>query len=160
MSDPLVTYLHDHLAGSVVAVKLLEELGNEHGTEPLGRFAAELLADIEADRAVLLGITERLGSQSSLVKDAAAWIQEKVSRLKLRRDEGHGLGTFEALEFLSLGILGKRALWRALAVIAPEDSRLGGVDFNHLVERAEAQHEKAEHRRLEVARTALRPVLK
>lgn len=160
MSEPLVTYLHDHLAGSVVAVRLLEELRNEHGGEPLGRFAAELLGDIEADRAVLLGLAERVGTHSSPVKDAAAWVQEKLSRFKLRRDEGHGLGTFEALEFLALGILGKRALWRALDAIAPEDSRLGGVDFSYLVERAEAQHERAEHQRLEVARMALRPVAK
>ena len=50
MGDPLATYLHDHLAGSVHAVSLLEFIRDQHEREPLGRFASGLLAEIEADR--------------------------------------------------------------------------------------------------------------
>jgi hypothetical protein len=66
------------------------------------------------------------------------------------------LGTFEALEALRLGILGKRALWQALAVVAEGDGRLRGMDFHHLAARAQAQHTQVEERRLEAAPTALR----
>ena len=90
------------------------------------------------------------------LKAASAGIAEKVSRLKLRRGGSDGLGTFETLEFLALGVLGKLALWEALALIALNDSRLSGVDFVHLVQRAKAQHARVEERRLEAAQIALR----
>ena len=54
---------------------------------------------------------------------------EKVSRLKLKHGSADGLGTFEALEFLVIGIHGKWALWRAMAELASFDSRLEGIDF-------------------------------
>jgi hypothetical protein len=156
MSAPLATYLHDHLAGAVVAINLLEALRDRHAGEPLGQFAAELLTEVEADREVLQVLAERVGARSSALKEATAWLGEKVSRLKLRRRAAGGLGTFEALEALALGILGKLALWRAMALVAAADVRLHGVDFDHLAARAQAQHAQVEERRLEAARTALR----
>ena len=121
MGDPLATYLHDHLAGSVHAVSLLEFIRDQHEREPLGRFASGLLAEIEADRHVLQELADRAGAGSSDLKEFAAWLSEKVTRLKLRHG-GDGLGTFEALEFLELGIHGKWALWRALATVAATDT--------------------------------------
>jgi hypothetical protein len=156
MSDPLATYVHDHLAGAVVGINLLEALRDQQAGEPLGQFAAELLVELEADRAVLQGLSERVGAGSSALKEASAWLGQKVSRLKLRRRAAGGLGTFEALEALALGILGKLALWRALAVSAAADARLRGVDFDHLAARAQAQHARVEERRLEAARMVLR----
>src|SRR5205085_1176739 len=84
-----------------------------------------------------------------------AWVADKFGRLKMRRDQGDGLGTFEALEFLELGIHGKWALWRALAAVSDEDDRLKGVDYAHLTSRAEAQRNTVEERRLDIARAAL-----
>jgi hypothetical protein len=75
------------------------------------------------------------------------WLQRLFRReLKLRRG---AFGTFEAL-----GILGKLALWRALAAIAESDARLPGVDFEHLMARAERQHARAEELRLQAVRGA------
>lgn len=91
-----------------------------------------------------------------MLKTASAWIAEKVTRLKLSRESAGGLGTFQALEFLALGIQGKLALWRALAVASPSDGRLNQMDFDHLGRRAESQHSRMEARRLEAARIALR----
>jgi len=157
MSDPLATYLHDHMAGSNFAVDLVESLRDQYSGEPLGGFAAGLLVDIEADKEVLQGIINRVGKGSADLKEAAAWLGEKVSKLKLSRGAAGGFGTFEALETLSLGILGKRALWRALLAIADADGRIGDVDPERLIARAEAQHAQVEEMRLQVARTALRP---
>jgi hypothetical protein len=156
MSDPLATYLHDHLAGSVHAIDLLKALRDQHKGEPLGQFATGLLAEIEADQEVLRAIAERVGAGSGGIKELTALIAEKVTRLKLRRGAGNGLGTFEALEFLELGIHGKWALWRALAVVAVTDPRLQGTNFEQLAARAETQEASVEERRLQAARTALR----
>jgi hypothetical protein len=84
-------------------------------------------------------------------------MSEKVSRIKLGGQSGGDLTTFEALEFLMLGIHGKWALWRALAVVAATDSRLQGTDFPHLIARAGTQEVQVEQRRMEAAKTAFPP---
>jgi hypothetical protein len=156
MSDPLATYLHDHLAGAQHAIELVDFLRTRHEGHPLGDFAGTLLAEIEADRATLQTLADSIGAGSSKIKDLAGWVSEKVSRIKLH-DDPDGLGTFEALEFLALGIRGKRLLWIALSAIAPADHRLQGTDFARLIARAKIQQEQVEERRLEIATTALAP---
>jgi hypothetical protein len=154
--DPLTTYCRNHLGGAQAAINLLGVLRDQHTGTPLGQFAAGLLAEVEEDREVLRGLAGRVGAGASGVKEVAAWLGEKVSRVKLRRRSAGELGTFEALEALGLGILGKRALWRTLAVVAEEDGRLRGMDFHHLAARAHAEYTQVEERRLEAAPTALR----
>ena len=155
MTNPLHTYMHDHLAGASLAIDLVGFLRDEHAAQPLGQFAAELLAEIEADRAVLAGLAERIGTQPGPVKQAAAWLAEKASRLKFGRASAAEFGTFEALEFLALGILGKRLLWRALQEALAGDPRIAGINFDSLIARAEAQFTAVEERRRELARRAL-----
>ena len=158
MDDPLATYLADHLAGSVHATELLKNMHKEYSRNPLGQFAADLLVEVEADQKALQELADRVGTGSSGLKELTVWFGEKVSRLKLGHGAVKGLGTFEALEFLELGIHGKWALWRALAAVAPADGRLQGMDYERLITRAEAQHETVEARRLDIAGIALRPV--
>ncbi len=157
MGDPLADYLRDHLAGAELAINLLQSMRDEYADEELGRFASRLLVEVEADRVALRGLVERAGPGSSPLKEASAWIAEKVSRLKLMRSTAGGLGSFEALEFLALGILGKLSLWRALAEIAANDIRLYGLDFERLAQRAQEQHAQTEAYRLQAARTAFPP---
>ena len=155
MSDALATYLHDHLAGANFAIELLGTLQEQHTGDELGEFAAALRIEVKQDRQVLERIISRAGGDASALKEATAWVGEKVSRLKLSRASSGETGTFEILETLALGILGKRALWRALSVIAPYDSRVPSEEFEVLIARAQAQHDQVEERRLQVARVAL-----
>ena len=157
MSDPLTTYLQDHLAGAVHATEILQTMRDDHDKDSIGQFAAQLLAEIEADRDVLAGLIERIGAAPGQPKQWAAWLVEKVGRLKLRHDSKQGLGTFEALELLMLGIHGKWAMWRMLAIIAGHDSRLQGTDFGQLAIRAEDQHDRVNERRIDYGRSALKP---
>jgi hypothetical protein len=153
MSD-LTTYLHDHLAGSNFAIGLLEFLRDQHAGEPLSDSAAALLAEIQQDRKTLQEIIGLLGDGPPILKEVTAWLGEKLSELKLRRGD---FGTFEALEALALGILGKLALWRALAIVAVVDARLRDLDFKQLADSAERQHSQAEELRLQSARAAFAP---
>jgi hypothetical protein len=153
MSDSLAIYLQDHLAGAAYAIDLLEFMRDQHKNDELGQFAASLLLDIKADRDVLQQVIVRVGSGSSVVKELTAWLGEKVGRLKLRHHAGDGLGLFESLEFLSLGITGKLKLWRALDVATTSNPRLRGLDFHQLAARAEVQDAQAEKWRLQVAHT-------
>ena len=153
MDDPLATYLDDHLAGSKLAADLLSALQEKNKRASLGEFARQMLAEVESDRAVLQSLIDRIGSASSPAKHAVAWLGEKVSRLKL--SSGNGLGTFEALEMLELGVTGKLLMWRALAIAAVQDARLRDVNFDELAHRAQSQQMKLEERRLEIAVPAL-----
>jgi len=157
MSDALSTYLHDHLAGAAYAIDLLEFMRDQHEGDDLGQFAADILVEIKQDRATLRDIAERVCYSGRTLKETASWLGEKISRIKLGHDAGNGLATFEALEFLEIGIHGKWALWRALAVAAPSDPRLAGFDFDAFTARAQAQHDRVEHRRVRLAPSALSP---
>ena len=136
---------------------MLKAMRENHAGKPLGDFAGGLLVEIESDRDVLAGLTERVGGSVSGPKEWGAWLAEKVSRLKLKHSSGDGLGTFEALEFLVLGIHGKWALWRALSVVATCDPRLDGTNFGDLTARAESQHARVDAQRLACARGVLCP---
>ncbi|HEY3769619.1 MAG TPA: hypothetical protein VGN44_13175 [Candidatus Angelobacter sp.] len=154
MDSPLTTYLQDHFAGSMHAIELLKAMRDYHTGKSLGHFAAQLLAEIEADRDVLSELIQLTGATPGGIKEWGAWLAEKVSRLKLKHSSEEGLGTFEALEFLVLGIHGKWALWHALAVVAPYDPRLRPADFTQLIARAESQHARVDERRLACAKSA------
>jgi hypothetical protein len=158
MSEPLATYLRDHLAGSNFAIELLKSLRDKHKGEA-GRVAAAVLPEIQKDRDTLQKIIDQVGRAPVDLKEAAAWVTEKVSRLKLTSDDPGGLGTFEAIEALALGILGKLSLWSALKVVAGVDPRIVGTDFDELSKRAKSQHHDVEYCRLQLARAALAPAL-
>src|SRR4051794_34183001 len=111
MDDPLAVYLHDHLAGATFAVELLEKLASEFAGTPTGSVAAELLHEIEPDRKVLAHLISKIGEANRDLYDALGWMAERVSRIKLKHDDPTGIGAYEAFETISLGILGKRALW-------------------------------------------------
>jgi hypothetical protein len=157
MSDPLVTYLEDHKAGAGLAIDLLQAMKARHDDESLSQFAGSILVDVEEDEETLRSLAKEIGTGSNVLKEAAAWIGEKASRLKLGAGSSSDFGTFEALEFLSLGIQGKLSLWNALRVAAVRDVRLRSLDFKTLITRAETQYAKVEERRLALASTALSP---
>jgi hypothetical protein len=156
-NEHLATYLNDHLAGSVLALELMEHLEEAHAGTELADFMAALRAEVTADQQELEALMERLEVGESRPRKATAWLAEKVALLKLRLDDsGDGaLRLFESLEALSLGIEGKRALWRALAAAAEASPALRGLDFLRLIQSAEQQRNRLEARRLEAAKAAL-----
>jgi len=149
--DALGTYLDDHLAGAQAALALIDRLEPDPAD---GLDLDALQREIEADRAVAVQLLEGLGDKPSGIKRAAGWIASQLSRPKLP-DDG-ALGRFEALELLSLGILGKRALWRALAAVQDGEPRLQDLDLARLEARALEQYERVEQARLACAQRAFR----
>jgi len=152
--DSLLTYLNDHLAGSIAAVELVELL---LGTSPdsESELYHRIRQEIEEDQRVLQRIIERLGGKESRVRKAAAWLTQKLGRAKFQVDDpGDGeLHTLEALEALCLGIQGKLALWRSLEAVGvlPE---MEPLDLAGLQRRALDQFERVDRLHLEAAQTA------
>jgi hypothetical protein len=158
MSEALAIYLHDHLAGSRFAIELLKSLQEQYQDEPLGEFARILEIDIIADQVTLQKIIDRVGPAHFDLKEAAGWFAEKAAQLKLREDHASGgIGTFEAVETLVLGIRGKLALWHVMRVARTVDPRIPSLDFEKLAASAEEQSARVEKQRLQLAATTFRP---
>jgi HEAT repeat protein len=149
MNSPLVTYLHDHLAGARFAIDLLEELYRQEVDSDVARAAATLLTEIKEDRSILENYLNTLNHDESLLKDVAAWVAQKAGRLKLDLDDPFGL--FEAVEILSLGVLGKLALWNALRALRNAGEPVEGLDLDGLIGRAREQHQQLEMLRISLA---------
>ena len=155
-NESLATYLNDHLAGSVVALELLDFLEEEGAGTAQASVLAGVHADIEADRQELEGFMTQLGITVSAPRKATGWLVEKLSEIKLHLDDGGdgALRRLEALETVSLGITGKQALWHALAAAAESATDLGQLDYTRLGRRAETQREAVESLRLRAAQEA------
>jgi hypothetical protein len=152
MPSNLATYVHDHLAGAKFAIELLQDLSDKGSDPRVAALAASLLPDIESDRSVLLKFAETLGEEPSGAKESAAWLTQKLSRLKLAASDD--LGAFEAIETLSLGILGKLALWNALNILQGCDA-VKVLKLPDLMAAAEHQHARVEELRRKLARSVL-----
>ena len=155
MKDALAIYLHDHLAGAAFGVELVEALEHDHRGDELSHQAAAWRIEIIADQATLRDLVDRIGADHDTIKEVISWIAHKTSRLKLRRQSHGDLGTFETLEALALGILGKEKLWQALQVSSANDPRLSGFDFVGLEQRAREQHQRVEAHRIQFASSLL-----
>jgi hypothetical protein len=150
-------YLNDHLAGAEAGCRLLARLARQYPGGDLGRSLRDLLADVRSDKRVLQELTTSVDARTPMLKRAGGWIAEKAARLKLsfRSEPDASLSLFEGLELLSLGVLGKRALWMALHRVRECSPALLRVDLPALAGRALAQYERLEAHRLLLAPAAL-----
>jgi len=156
MSENLGTYLNDHVAGSVLALELLDHL-IDLPEAPDRKLLAQLRIEIQEDQDVLRQLLRSVGAKESTARKAAAWLTEKLGRAKLRIDEsGSGeLRMLEGLETLALGIQGKLALWRSLATLEDAVPPLKTLDLARLQSRALEQFERVDRLRLDAVRRIL-----
>jgi hypothetical protein len=152
----LSIYLQDHLAGATAGVNLAKRASKHNEGTPTGRRLEQIAHEIEVDRDTLARFMSELGVPASWMKNAIAWVTERLSRLK-PNGRGHGdtlLLRMHELETLSLGIAGKQCLWEALRM-APESAAIANLDLDDLHERARSQRERVEMERIALARVAL-----
>ena len=156
-SKYLATYLNDHLAGSTVGLALARRAASENEGTPLGRFLSTLAEEIAEDRRALEELMGALSVGTDHKKVAAAWLAEKAGRLKPNAQlRGYSpLSPLVELEALSLGIEGKRLMWRALREVADEHG-LDAARLDELATRARRQRDRVERQRAGIAADALR----
>jgi hypothetical protein len=157
MADkPMDVYLNDHLAGAMFGSDLARQIESQIDDPELVLRMAEVAGEIEEDRETLTALMERMGTTKNPVKQAATWLAEKFSRVKLAgHSSGEGqLGLFMALETLSLGIEGKASLWRMLRDVADRYPPLDIDELDVLIARAETQRDLIETERVAAGRRA------
>jgi hypothetical protein len=152
----LTDYLKDHFAGSVAGIELLDHLISSNRGDAHEQIFVQLREDVLEDQEALKGLLHNLNAHSGVIRDGAAFLGEKLTRIKLLlEDPGGGqLARLEKLEALALGIDGKGALWRSLLAIAEDIPALRNVDFARLNERAEEQRGRVEDLRVDAVRRA------
>jgi len=156
MTENLGTYLNDHVAGSVLALELLDHLiGLSEASDR--ELLKQLRSEVQEDQEVLRQLLRSVGRKESTMRKAAAWLTEKLGRVKLLMDEsGSGeLRVLEGLETLALGIQGKLALWRSVATLGDAVPPIKALDLDRLQSRAIEQFERVERLRLQAARRIL-----
>lgn len=148
--DLLGIYLNDHLAGATVGVELARRVAGANRSGEVGDALKRLTAEIVDDRAALLGMMAALDIPVQRYKGYAAWVGEKLGRLKLngyvlRRSP---LSIVVELEALRLAVLGKAAAWRTLRQLSERDPRLDAERLDGLMERARRQVDTLEELRV------------
>jgi hypothetical protein len=144
-------YLRDHYAAAGGGADLARHLARDEDGE-----MQALAREIAADREVLGNIMGVLGVRSNAAKTVVARLGGKLSRLKPNGSlrSRSPLDRVIELETLSVGIVGKRALWRSLIVAERSRLALAGIDLDRLVASADAQYERVERRRLDAVAVA------
>ena len=150
--EALVAYLHDHLSGSDVAIRVVQRLASTPVTADRLLFV-RLANEFEEDRTVVRELLARLGASGRSIKRAAGVASGTVLSAMAGGMPGD-LSLLRTLEALSIGVQGKRCMWRALQNLRPAPSPVSGMDFLELEAKAVRQWEAIEERRRDlVART-------
>ena len=158
MTEPLATYLNDHLAGSAAGIQLARRCARGHTGTELGVLLERFVDEFEEDRGELERVMDRLGVGRSAPRQATAIAGEALARVRhvipVAGTSSPEIVALEDLELLSLGIEGRRMLWHALRELG--DERLAGTDLAALEDRARGERERLEPFRLDAARRVAR----
>jgi hypothetical protein len=142
--DLLRIYLEDHLTGATAGRELAHRaLLSNRGT-PYEAGLRQLAREIEQELTDLRRIIAHRGGGWPVVpavKLAVAFAAERLGRLKLNGQlRGYSpLSRLVELEALAAGVQGKRSLWWSLQALEGPDALPDDVDFEQLVEQADAQ---------------------
>lgn len=144
----LIAYLRDHLGGSDMALRVVHRLGSTYKNTEDGRLFRRLSKELEEDRAVVRLLLRRLGVSGRSIKRVVSSASGAALSLTAGGRPGD-LSLLRTLEALSIGVQGKRCLWRSLRSLS--GTAIDGVNFAELEAKALRQWEAIEDRRIALA---------
>jgi hypothetical protein len=150
-------YMNDQLALGIAWREVARRARGENEGTPLGEALERVATGIGEDVETFESIMERLGLGRDRVKPKLAMAAERVGRLKPNGQlRGYSpLSRFAELDFLAMGIEGKKILWANLRDFGDLARRLPDVDFEGLIQRAARQRDELEPFRARAGREAL-----
>jgi hypothetical protein len=143
----LAAYLRDHLAGADAAIHVVGHLKAAQLGRPDGTLFAWLHEQFQIDRDVVIAMLTELRVSPRSVKLLAGHAAGTVLKAAAGTRPGE-LSLFRTMEGLSVGVQGKRCLWRAAQALAPPLRAPGGRTWGELESRAADQWEAIERYRL------------
>jgi hypothetical protein len=142
----LIAYLHDHLGGADMAIRVVHHLGSTHAGIDIGTLFRRLSREFDEDRSVVRTLLMQLGASGPSIKRAAGFASGAVLSVTAGGEPGD-LSLLRTLEALAIGVQGKRCLWRALQNLRTVPSTVGGMTFVELEAKAVRQWEAIEEYR-------------
>jgi hypothetical protein len=109
----LVAYLREHLTGSDAAIQVVGRLRLVHAGTQEGRLFASLFDEFREEREIVRVLLAHAGASPVSIKRLAGQASGAMLSLAAGGERGD-LSLFRTLEGLSVGVQGKRCLWRAL----------------------------------------------
>ncbi len=143
----LVAYLREHLAGSDSAIQVVGRLRLVHAGTQEGRLFASLYDDFREEREVVRALLAQAGAAPLSVKRLVGQSNGAVLASAAGGERGD-LSLFRTLEALSVGVQGKRCLWRALQSLLGDQPIPSVRSLDGLEAMAVRQWEAIEERRL------------
>jgi hypothetical protein len=151
-------YLQDHYAGSAAGIELFRRAADQQ-TDPVARTAlTEMVATVEDERTALERFLTAIGAKPDPVKNATAWLAEKIGRFKPNGEltRRSPLSDVVELETLRLAVEGKAAGWRVLRQLAEDDGKFDAAELDKLLSAADDQIERLESLRMSAANRVFR----
>ena len=137
-------YLEDHLAMMVGELELITRAEESNRNTELGQFLKQLKLDVAEQKGKLEGVLINAGYKEGIggqLKQGAAWLTEKLGRLKLNDAllEYSALSRVVELEALMASIQARVTMWITLDTLSGADVRYRQHDFAQLREQTEKQ---------------------
>ncbi|WP_127130187.1 NAD-dependent epimerase/dehydratase family protein [Georgenia sp. SYP-B2076] len=150
-------YLSDHLTGATGGHNLIERMSGAYADTELGPELARLASEIGEARTALRAVIDALELPRRPYRQAAAWVAERVGRLKLngRLTQRSPLSLVLELELMRSAVAGQLGLWQTLADLA-DDLRLPRERFEELSDRTRDFSARLERLHEAARRTAFR----
>lgn len=138
--DLLSLYLSDHLTGATAGVNRIERMADDYQDTPIYARLAALADEIRADRELLRNVIDDLGIRRRPYRQAAAWVGERVGRLKLngRVVERSPMTLLLETELMRSAVAGKLGGWETLREHASE-LHLDATVYDRLIEAGHRQ---------------------
>jgi len=151
--DLLGIYVNDHLMAATGGVELVARMLKTHRGKPFEPHLEQLLGELREEKTALLSTMKALDIPVRQYKQAATWLGEKISRLKLngRLLSRSPLSDLIEFEFIATAVLGKRAGFETLREVAEVDDRIDKELLERLIRQADEQHEWLSEARRQVA---------
>ncbi|ADB30019.1 conserved hypothetical protein [Kribbella flavida DSM 17836] len=154
----LGSYLQDHYAASAAGIELFRRAADQQ-SDPSTRSALSVMAEkVETEQATLGHYLAAIGTKPDPVKNAGAWMAEKLGRFKpngelIRRSP---LSDVLELEALRVAVEAKAASWRVLRSLSGEVDRFDAGELDGLLADADQQLKELEELRMQAAARVFR----
>ena len=138
-------YLADHLAGATAGCARIARMAHAYRRTPVSGQLEELNRELQAERAELKRLLNELRLGKHRVRQALAWLGERLGRLKSNGHlfAGSPLTLLLEVELMRSAVAGKLGLWQTLAARA-EDLGRHADRFDVLARQAKIQAEQLE----------------